>query len=230
MVRDERRVRFVAPHHPCASGLQRAAVAHVPLDEPSQTDPWLEVHEPGLVEQRPHLRPRRVLHQEVVALRDHQGHQGSDGDGPRDGLLDGPVELGCVDDVRRCLPDPAQEGHETGTVERVRCTLAVGPAQPRQLRLGEVVPVHGQVHRLASERGDERHGQRRLASPGWPGDAQDARTRCSSIRRQAACARHELLERGLESRRAVVVGRRHPHMMRRRHRIRGATRPSSVQA
>jgi tagatose 6-phosphate kinase len=168
------RVRLVQPVHPLGGVPGGLAELDVPPDQPADPDRVVDLHEPGLVQQRPDQVPRRIVQQQVITLGDDQGHGRADGDAAGDRLLDRALERGGVDDLaRRWRTQPPQQRQVPVTVERVRRSLPVPPSQPGQFHVGQVQAVHGHLHRGAAQpRGDQR-GQRALPGPGGAGDTQD---------------------------------------------------------
>lgn len=109
-----------------------------------------DVDEPELVQQGGGVVPGRSVEPEVVALEQDDAMGGRDGDVVGDGVLDGVVEAGRVDGGRLRRERFAQSSHEAyegvgvegegGAASGVRVH---GVRHGRQLRPGQMVPVHG---------------------------------------------------------------------------------------
>jgi hypothetical protein len=142
----------------------------VPLvagDQALEPQVGVDVDVPALREQVAH-RPERAVEQQVVAL----GHDERDGAGHRQGARLGELQLAAehrgVHDVVGALEQASQQLHVPRGVEGVRCPLAVLPAEPGELGVGEVEAVHGHEDGTVAERLDERCCQGRLAGARGP--------------------------------------------------------------
>src|SRR4029079_300810 len=98
------------------------------------------------------------------------------------GSLDPARERGRVADVLVRGAQAPQERDVPGAVERVERALAVRAAEPDELGLREMEPVHADQARAIAELVGDRVGERRLAAAGRPGDPQD---RPAAARREA---------------------------------------------
>ena len=157
---------------PGVKAVERALAVRDIGDEPLDAAPLVALHEPRLVQQRPHVGPPRALVQQVVALGDHQPVLGADGDRAGDGLLARTVELGGIHDVVRLAAQATQQGDVPRHVEGLGRPLAVPEPEPCELVVVQVEPVHRHHHRGRSQAGDQPRGQRRLAGPGRSADSQ----------------------------------------------------------
>ena len=129
---------------------------------------------PDLVEERADLVPGGLVDQQVVPLGDDQRSVGGHGHGAGDGLLDVAPELGRVDDPFGAIAQPAEQRDVAEGVERVDRALAILAAEPGELDLGQVEPVHPDESRLSVELRDDALGERRLAAAGGSTDAEQS--------------------------------------------------------
>ena len=101
--------------------------------------------EPDLGQQGADALPTAVGQQQVVALGDHEPRGRRDRDGRRDRLLEVALEAGDEERAVGFVVQAPQRGDVAVDVEGVRCALAVAPAEPVELDVGEVEAVHRQV-------------------------------------------------------------------------------------
>src|SRR5690606_23177991 len=186
---DDLGVALVRAQGALPGGLGRAAVALVPGDEPDDAQLLVLLDVPALVEQRPHPGPVAVRDEQVVALGDDERHLPRHGDGAADRLLERAVEERGVDHPLVGRPQPTQERDVAERVEGVGGALAVVPAEPVELGLGEVEAVHADQPGILPQRLDELVREGRLPRAGSPGDAEDAP---SAARDEGAGPVHEL--------------------------------------
>ena len=138
---DQPGVHLVGTVRPRPRGLGRLAERLVPGHEPLQPDVVGQRDEPRLVEQPGHRAEAVVVEEQVVALRDDERDVRRDRDRARDGIAQVAAVLGRVHRARLGAQAP-QQRHVPGGVERVGRALAVGPADPFELGLGQVEAVH----------------------------------------------------------------------------------------
>jgi len=132
---------------------------------------------PALVEQGPYVLPAAAVVQQVVALGDHGPMAGLDGDRVRDRLLQPTIEPRCGGRVCRVGAKSVEQCDVAVDVERVRCTLAVCPAEPPELLVRQMKAVHRHEDVRLGVLGDEAGCKRRLARARASRDPHDSTRR-----------------------------------------------------
>lgn len=170
---DENSIGAVDVPRPGGCGFKAASVARMAVDEPSLPLIAWRLAEPGLVELIANKRPWNVVDEQIVALGNDDAVVWLDGDLTGDRFTELPVEARRIDDVVLLGVQTAQHREEPPTVEGVDRALAVAAAKRSQGCVGQMEPVHRQVHSVGTKRLDQTRGKRRLARPRTASDADD---------------------------------------------------------
>jgi len=169
----------------------------MPRDEAIDAKLLWHLEVPHLVQQPAQRAPRVLIEQKVVALRDHERDLPPDPDGTGDGLFQVPAERGRIDRWLGVRVHPGEQCDVPVGVERFRSTLAPVQAEPDELGVGEVEPVHAEDDDVGTKLLGERRGEGGLARARGAGDPED---RAAPRRAEPSCPLRQLGQTELDGR------------------------------